>query len=617
MEETIDNDVDKQVEEIDKNAAEAALKGRIAGGENESEEDTKVDQSGTDVAVEDENESEEDIKMDQSDTDAAVGDEHLSEKDIKMDKSDMDVPVEDRGSTSEPSAGDEMEKVSPNISEGAAMGDRKSNRLSLRDEEQHMVGGEILFPRSVSPLAFGGWDNLRWMSYSGARKIQHCQDIERLVMSEKKGLNLFGLGATASESYVRRKLVIYQEPTLILLLRPPNDPDELRNLLDLPEEAELDKNVHSMSSSLVVEAAAEPISCKLRLSPLTTPTSVTEKGDDNPNAKRRSCFHLITPTETIAMTAIAPSKAGPSYTDSAAFLETTTVELAISNSIFGGHSQGEQSPANSGDMSWKHQLILGTLHSDIVQGSQKLLEKAIATAMKRSKDNTVSFEGKNYLQTRLVDKVDDAGLTPLYYACCRRFSIAVADLVNAGARIDIRAGPDKLEMAPLHLSAEALDFKSLSILLSANFPVKPNPNMMDALGRTPMYIAAIDGRGPREEKDAVALGRCIMALEAWGGQMLPDPTTSQLRWPQSVLAAAWQHQELAEVLRHSSFRYPLTLPDTLLNQQKGTSLAALYQYPIHWALISLVRETQAFYNQEEGSVLCGAYEYATENKVAQ
>jgi hypothetical protein len=97
--------------------------------------------------------------------------------------------------------------------------------------------------------------------------------------------------------------------------------------------------------------------------------------------------------------------------------------------------------------------------------------------------------------------------------------------------------------------------------------------------------------------------------------MLSNPTTSQLRWPQSVLAAAWQHGELAEVLRHSATRYPL--PDTLLGEQKGASIGAFYHYPVHWALISLVRGTQAFYNQEEGSVLYGAYESAPDSKVAQ
>jgi hypothetical protein len=190
--------------------------------------------------------------------------------------------------------------------------------------------------------------------------------------------------------------------------------------------------------------------------------------------------------------------------------------------------------------------------------------------------------------------------------------IAVSLLVNAGARVDIRT--PQLDMAPIHLCARNLDHKSLSIILSASYPVKPQPNMLDALGRAPMYIAAIEGQGHEGQRDTASLGRCIMALEAWGGHMIANPTTSMLRWPQSVLAAGWCFEELAEVLRHSSFRYPL--PDTLVKQQQGTSIGAFYQYPLHWALISLVKETQSFYNGGD-CLLQGAYERTQENKVAR
>lgn len=511
---------------------------------------------------------------------------------------------------SEKSAADTLSAGNHTLPQQSCLGDRPSSNVSLRDEEQNTVGAEMLFPRMVSPLAFSGWDNLRWMSYSGARKVQYCVQVDRYMTSEKKGFNLFGLGTSSAEVFVPRKLVIYEEPRLILLLRSPDGPEELRGLLDLPEGATVD-NDQSMNSFLVVEAAMEPISCKLRLSPLTTPTSITEEDTKNLSSKRCSCLSLITPLETLTMTPITGEQGNVSYTDSKAFLETTTTELAISKAIFQSHNDGKEHGSGT-DMSWKHQQILGTLHSDIILGSQKLLEMAILTAMKRSKENVVSHGGKVYLHTRLIDKVDDMGLTPLHYACFRRFHVGVADLVNAGARVDIRA--PKLEMAPVHICAKNLDHKSLSMILSATYPVKPNPNLLDAIGRTPMYIAAIEGQGPAGGKDPHALGRCIMALEAWGGLMLPDPTASQLRWPQSVLAAGWQARELSEVLHHSATRYPL--PDELLKQQMGTSIGAFYHYPIHWALISLLKETQAFYNQKEGTVLCGAYEYTQENKVA-
>ena len=487
------------------------------------------------------------------------------------------------------------------------LSEKFESKLSLRDEEMNVVGAEILFPRTGSQLGFGGWDNLRWMSYAGARKIKHCLRVEKLLVSDKKGLNLFGFGTASTDEYVPRKLVVYDDPSLILLLRTPNGPGELRELLDLPEGAELNEKEHSLNSFLVVDASAEPMSCKLRLSPLTTPTSVTEEDMDTSDPRRMSCFYLMTPMETIALSAIVGGQAGVSYTDSSAFLETTTAELAMGKALCQGHED------EAGlDKSWKHQIVLGTLHSYVVLGSQKLLEKAIMAAMKRSKENVTPHGTKGYLHARLVDRVDDCGLTPLHYACFRRFNIAVALLVNAGARVDIRT--DHLDMAPLHMCAMNLDHKSLSIILSANFPVKPNPNLLDSLGRTPMYIAAVDGLGPGLQRDPASLGRCIMALEAWGGQMLLNPGNSTLRWPHSVLATQWRPDDLSEVLRHSAFRFPLQ--GQLFNQHSGTSIGAFYHYPLHSSLICLVREVQSFYDNDE-FVSLGPFGETSDNSVAR
>jgi len=474
--------------------------------------------------------------------------------------------------------------------------EHSESNVSLREEEEQVLGAEILFPRTTSQLAFSGWDNLRWMAHAGARKVQHSLSVERLSAGGKKGLNLFGFGANSIHEYLRRKLVVYEEPSLILLLRSPNGQDELRQLLDLPEGADLSKEGYSLESFLVVENAIEPLSSKLLLSPLTTPTSVTEEETDVSDFRRRSCFYLMTPSETIALSAIS-SKKGVSYTDSQAFLDTTTAELAIGKALCRGHSQGQED--NLLDQAWKHQIILGTLHSYVVLGSHKLLEKAIATAMKSSKDNVVIHGSKCFLHTRLIDKVDDSGLAPLHHACFRRFNVAVALLVQHGARVDLRS--NQLDMAPIHLAAQNLDHQSLSIILSANYPVKSNPNLVDSLGRTAMYIAAVDGFGAQVQRDPVCLGKCIMALEGWDGQMLSNPANSAVRWPQSVLATQWRAEDLTEVLRHSAYRYPL--PAQLLGQQTGISIGALYHYPLHSSIISLLREIQSLYDNEGGAAL--------------
>ena len=49
-------------------------------------------------------------------------------------------------------------------------------------------------------------------------------------------------------------------------------------------------------------------------------------------------------------------------------------------------------------------------------------------------------------------------------------------------------------------------------------------------------------------------------------------------------------------------------------KQTGMSVAAFYNYPLHWTLITLLRDTQALY-EEGSSILVGAYEKAAESKV--
>jgi len=521
------------------------------------------------------------------------------------------IPLIGMTSTKPGGASSELEqgeKGATNVSNSVITKMKPSSSVSLRDEEMNLLGAEILFPRVESQLSFSGWDNLRWMSYAGARQIQHCMYVEKLSSKDKKALSIFGFGATSSDQFLPRKLVVYSEPSLFLLLRSPNGPDELRDLLDLPADTNLDQQEHPMRSFLVVEAAAEPRSCKMRLSPLTTPTSVSEDDTDVADARRRSCFYLQTPMETIAMTAIA-GKPGVSYSDSGAFLETTSAELSVGKALCQAHSQDQEASSHT---PWTHQVILGSLHSYVVLGSQKLLEKAIMTAMKRSKDNVVTYRTKACLHTRIVDRLDDRGLTPLHYACLRRFTAACALLVNAGARVDIRTEP--LDMAPVHVCAQNLDHKTLSIILSATVPVKANSNLLDSLGRTPMYIAAVNGCGPQKQRDAASLGRCIMALEAWGGQMHQHPSKPTMRSPLSILAAQWRHEELSEVLKHSALRYPL--PGQLIGEQVGISIGALYHYPLHSAIISLVKEIQGFYDSEDKASL-GSFGDPLDNSLAR
>ncbi len=122
--------------------------------------------------------------------------------------------------------------------------------------------------------------------------------------------------------FVKRKLIIYGEPNVILVVRSP-DEGEMATLFDISDESEIVEAEKSAENYYVVESVIEPQTCKLRLSPLTTVTSLAPEGA---NERRRSCFELLTPGETVILSAVLvrqdAKKAERSFTDSGAFLET-------------------------------------------------------------------------------------------------------------------------------------------------------------------------------------------------------------------------------------------------------------------------------------------------------
>lgn len=179
---------------------------------------------------------------------------------------------------------------------------------------------------------------------------------------------------------------------------------------------------------------------------------------------------------------------------------------------------------------------------------------------------------------------DDCGRTALHYACLRKSNPAVSLLTQAGASCTIPLHPGGF--CSCHLSAMVLDDKRLSIILSATHPTRSSPNQLDALGRTPMYLAAVEGKNSVDgDRDADSLGRCLSALEAWGGQITYDGPFI-LRNPVSVLASRWQPGEIAAVLAHVPFRHPLESAG-LPTAKYGISVGSSFQYPIHSALVTL------------------------------
>ena len=453
-------------------------------------------------------------------------------------------------------------------------------QTSLRDEESKIVGAEIVFQRTANKN-FNGWDNLRWMAYAGARKVVYCELVYRFVPGLPGLRTIFWSG----DQYVTRKLAIYEEPSLILILRPPESLAELREIMDLPVGAEVEDSETAFKSYLLVESVIDQKTCKLRLSSLTTPTSILPDVSEG-DFRRRSCFELICPSESVILSNVrlrtGAERALTSFTDSGAFLETSSAEYSLQKAICNEHKPSQDS-GNQSDLSWQHQIILGTLHSFVVLGDQHSLDMALAAAVQSTRRHAGPGNSK-YVDARVIDAMDESGRTPLHYACTSRFSSAVVSLVKYGADVNTRVHPHKTTLS--HICAKNLDAKSLGAILS----VSRRPNVTDSWGRTPMYLAITEGRTVGGLSSPEALERSLSILESFGGDI---QGSAGFRHPVSYLASIWSHEELSTVLNHVNYRYPLVLTDTQDKKRTGMSLSALYQYPVHSALVSLRKKIKA------------------------
>eukprot|EP00980_Cylindrotheca_fusiformis_P010792 scaffold2442_cov146-Cylindrotheca_fusiformis.AAC.7 len=468
--------------------------------------------------------------------------------------------------------------------------------INLRDEETKILqGAEILFSRNDNKH-YNGWDNLRWMAYSGTRRLTYYESVYRLAETPKSFL-----AWASGEEYLGRKLAVYEEPSLILILRPPESMAELKQILDLEDETTA---IDSSDSYLVVESVVDPNTCKLRLSPLTTVTSILPGVQEN-EFRRRSCFELITPLFTVTLSAIRLRSGGAvktSFIDSGAFLETSSAEHVLKKAICNSHHHQKESGSaaiNGHNLSWKHQIILGTLHSYVILGNKKMLDEGIAYARKvqqkelRKMGQPASASNVNFLDPRIVDALDESGKTPLHYACASRFTGAVLSLVAAGANVDLRVEPH--QATPCHISAQKLDDKSLTAILAMN----RRPNSVDAYGRTPMYVAITEGSAVADKADPKALDRCLKVLEAHDGD-LGDLST--FRHPFSYLSMLMNHEVLSVVMDHVSHRYPLPRSNTK-GQSGEVSVSAFFHYPIHSALIAFREKVKTLCEEKKSQGL--------------
>ena len=389
--------------------------------------------------------------------------------------------------------------------------------------------------------------------------------------------------------YDKRTLAIFTIPDMIVILRPPTNLDEFNRLLAL--RGKQGSSTHDIHDYLVAESVIDPKTCKIRLSQLTTPTSIPlqDKSNDslplhrisnmNKNDNRKhTCFDILTPTEkvTLSTAACLPSDTSEDL-GGETLRDTLRCELAIVSTIVKVHISNFALGVED-DHAWKHQVILGTPHSYVVSGNDQMLKESLTVAL--AYQGLRNDREPSKIDSFIIDAKDDSGKTALHYACTRRKVTTVRLLVEAGADCSIAQKVD--DLTPCHICAKGLDEKVLSIVLSASHPTRPDPNAIDSHGRTPMYLAAVEGSGVDGRSNSEALDLCLSALEAWGGQFTVDSSKgTELLHPVHVVSAQWKTDELRVILAHCKYRYPLLPGDS------GCSIGSQFHYPIHASIVSL------------------------------
>mmetsp|Transcript_3750 Transcript_3750/g.7170 ORF Transcript_3750/g.7170 Transcript_3750/m.7170 type:complete len:988 (-) Transcript_3750:684-3647(-) len=428
-------------------------------------------------------------------------------------------------------------------------------------------------------------------------------NIQDAVLSNPVSLFEKGRFFWSSGLYVRKMLVLYDEPHYLLVIaRRPKNAAEVRGMLETLDDSSMEccalNDNDLVSNYCVAENLIDLKICKLRLSPLTTITSMFVQDKSQGEAsihgslayQTKSCFQVITPKEILCMSfendgLLNSTDSDCNIKDSKAVYEITKCwENEISRAIIEAHDCSTHK-VNDGDTAWRHQLILGTLHSHVVSGNYDLLEKVFAT--KQSPDSPHDY----------INERDDAGLTALHYACLRRSHKAVNILLAAGADCSIPTINGK--KSPCHLCCEQLDAESLSIILSSSKPKRADPNALDEFQQTPMYVALTRGKSPIDGRNPM---KCLRTLEAWGGQIMFHNSDDQSeKHPIYLLSSKWDSEGLKVAFQFFQFRFPIVGEPS---DGYGRSLGAIYCYPIHVVLISLRMKVHKIRARDKSESFC-------------
>ena len=220
-------------------------------------------------------------------------------------------------------------------------------------------------------------------------------------------------------------------------------------------------------------------------------------------------------------------------------------------------------------LGWRHQYLLGTMHSAVLNRDIGLIRELAAQCV----------EGR--LNFMVVDALDEDGYSPLHYACILRMQSIVAALHEATADVTVA---DSRGLTPLHWAAMQLDADSLSLMCTQVF----NVDLVDSIGRTPLYVACVEGRDVSGKTDAILLKRCIEALLKLNPEV--NAMDAKGRTLLHYVAASW-FNEAVEILVHAGA--------DIQTVQVTLHLFALL--PIHFSIFDLHRSGFIW---DDGIALC-------------
>jgi len=244
-------------------------------------------------------------------------------------------------------------------------------------------------------------------------------------------------------------------------------------------------------------------------------------------------------------------------------LETKAWESAFCHSLAIAHNPKE------GSLGWRHQILLGTLFSYVVQGDIANLSSSLESIKNRS----------NFLQ--IINDQDENGDSALHLACYRRDVEAIKLLVAFRADVSCKTSNDD---SPLHLCARRLDHQSISVLLSSQ--IRPDPCALNKAMLTPMATACIEGLNVCGHRDPALLQPTLEKLSAKRGSMIKEEDcdadqsldTDRPLHPVHRMALDW-NPELFLVMGYSRFYVA-----------DGTiSLNGKYDYPMHACIVALLK----------------------------